>query len=757
MGLRDDDWFGHSLVEGASLIGATVDQVREDPVLNIRAGAAFLARIAEGDRSKGAAVNERLETWKKVVEKYSGIHTPDLAESFAFEVFRVIHDGHKRFGIEIDPHPTLDMNIFSERIRRLSVPEKKESAELPTIVALASGYPGAIWMGPAATGNYAAGRSGTAISLVIIHTTEGSAQSALDWFKNSSSGVSAHYIIKGDGGIWQVVYDEDTAYTAGNLSYNRMGVNIELEGWADGADFSWQTVQQNSSLRSLVGWLVGQYPNLLLDRAHMIGHNQVPGVSSGSCAGPSYWGGCSNHHDPGAWWSWRRFMTDLGHTPNYSVLSVLASCSLVALPQSGAPYITSVWPGQRFVSYDSYGGYYLMFLSGREAAQLYLGAGEYHWDAWLPSSCVTTTTGVTQLEVFGAFPDRLMIRDGTLSTSTILAKTIDAKRYASTGATQTGFDGYTWYNFDIAWDTASRTGWSSGAYLNVIGGETLSVSLTANPSSGYAPLSTNLTADVSGTASAPTINYTFWWNCSDSGKAVDAVTLICGDPHNSAIGAKFDGVTDDPKVVNHVYSDPGGYTAKVIAERGTAAPAESRVGITVSSPPPPTVSITIATSPSGLGMTADGASYTAPQTFIWTPGSSHTIGVSSPQTGGSGVQYVFSSWSDGGAQTHSITVPSSNTTYTASFSTQYLLTTAVNPSGAGSVNPNCSGGGCWYNSGATVSLQATPNSGYIFSSWTGTVGSSANPLNLTMDGPKSETANFTIVVLKKRRGQLISE
>ncbi len=42
---------------------------------------------------------------------------------------------------------------------------------------------------------------------------------------------------------------------------------------------------------------------------------------------------------------------------------------------------------------------------------------------------------------------------------------------------------------------------------------------------------------------------------------------------------------DDPKIVNHTYSSPGTYTAKVIAERGTTAePDEARVGIVVSAP-----------------------------------------------------------------------------------------------------------------------------------------------------------------------------
>jgi hypothetical protein len=156
------------------------------------------------------------------------------------------------------------------------------------------------------------------------------------------------------------------------------------------------------------------------------------------------------------------------------------------------------------------------------------------------------------------------------------------------------------------------------------------------------------------------------------------------------------------------------------------------------------VPVTITTSPSGRQITVDGTPYTAPQTFNWTPGSSHTIGVSSPQSGGAETRYLFSSWSDGGGQSHSISAPVSPATYTAYFTTQYQLTTSVNPPGSGSVNPNCSGG-CWYNSGAQFDLTATPGSGYTFSTWSGSISSILNPLTVNMDSPKSITANFASV------------
>ncbi|MBI4710178.1 MAG: matrixin family metalloprotease [Nitrospirae bacterium] len=150
--------------------------------------------------------------------------------------------------------------------------------------------------------------------------------------------------------------------------------------------------------------------------------------------------------------------------------------------------------------------------------------------------------------------------------------------------------------------------------------------------------------------------------------------------------------------------------------------------------------ITVTTSPSGGQITVDGTNYTAPQTFSWVPGLSHAIGVSSPQSGGAGVQYVYSSWSDGGTQNHTITAPSSPTTYTANFTTQYQLTTTAGPAAGGSVNPNCPTG-CWYDSGASVPVTATANAGYTFTGWSGAC-SGTGTCTVTMTSAKSVTASF---------------
>src|SRR5207244_3219419 len=99
--------------------------------------------------------------------------------------------------------------------------------------------------------------------------------------------------------------------------------------------------------------------------------------------------------------------------------------------------------------------------------------------------------------------------------------------------------------------------------------------------------------------------------------------------------------------------------------------------------PNPPITVTVTTAPAGRTVTVDGSTYATPQTFNWRSGDTHTISTSSPQAGATGTQYAFSSWSDGGSQTHLVT-PTTNTTFTASFTTQYLLTTAVSPVGDGS-------------------------------------------------------------------------
>ena len=163
------------------------------------------------------------------------------------------------------------------------------------------------------------------------------------------------------------------------------------------------------------------------------------------------------------------------------------------------------------------------------------------------------------------------------------------------------------------------------------------------------------------------------------------------------------------------------------------------------------LTITFATSSmSGTGsnivLKVNGKSYNAssiPLTIGIPYGGSVTYNYTGTVSGSAGTRYIYGSASGCGttSQSGSVTV-TSNCTVTASYTTQYYLTTSASPSGAGTVSPSSG----WYNSGSSVTISETPSSYYIFNSWSGTGNANytgtATSATVTMNGPVSETANF---------------
>ena len=113
--------------------------------------------------------------------------------------------------------------------------------------------------------------------------------------------------------------------------------------------------------------------------------------------------------------------------------------------------------------------------------------------------------------------------------------------------------------------------------------------------------------------------------------------------------------------------------------------------------------------------------------------------------------YTFVNWSgalSGDQATKSLTI-NGNKSVTANFSPVcYTLTRTVNPSNGGSItpdlikSPSCPAND-QYTYGAVVSLTATANTGYTFVNWSGALSGPQTTKNLTIDGNKSVTANFS--------------
>ena len=81
---------------------------------------------------------------------------------------------------------------------------------------------------------------------------------------------------------------------------------------------------------------------------------------------------------------------------------------------------------------------------------------------------------------------------------------------------------------------------------------------------------------------------------------------------------------------------------------------------------PRTAAVTLTTNVPGLQLNLDGQPVSAPHTFTGVVGVERTLEAPSPQTVGA-TTYEFVSWSDGGARSHTISTPASDTTFTATF------------------------------------------------------------------------------------------
>jgi N-acetyl-anhydromuramyl-L-alanine amidase AmpD len=128
------------------------------------------------------------------------------------------------------------------------------------------------------------------VDMVVIHVTQGSFASAVKVFQDPGHGAAAHYVVRKDGHITQMIRELDVAYHAGNRAYNERSVGIEHEGFVDRPeDF---TDEMYTASARLTARICARY-DIPVDREHIIGHVEVPGT---------------DHTDPGEHWDWDRYM-----------------------------------------------------------------------------------------------------------------------------------------------------------------------------------------------------------------------------------------------------------------------------------------------------------------------------------------------------------------------------------------------------------------------------------------------------------------
>lgn len=167
-------------------------------------------------------------------------------------------------------------------------------------------YPSAIWNAAAVGNQTSSNRPVTyPIEYVIIHITEGSYAGAISWFKNETSDVSAHFVIRSsDGQVTQMVRLKDIAWQAGNSFYNQRGIGIEHEAIStiSGTNpnpLTWFTDALYNSSSTLTRWITTTYA-IPRTRTYIKGHNEVRATSC-----------------PSTYWDWNRYMNLLSEGASY--------------------------------------------------------------------------------------------------------------------------------------------------------------------------------------------------------------------------------------------------------------------------------------------------------------------------------------------------------------------------------------------------------------------------------------------------------
>ncbi|MFF1406586.1 N-acetylmuramoyl-L-alanine amidase [Streptomyces sp. NPDC058294] len=128
------------------------------------------------------------------------------------------------------------------------------------------------------------------VDRVVVHVTQGGYASAVKVFQDPAHGAAAHYVVRRDGRVTQLVRELDVAFHAGNREYNERSVGIEHEGFVEDAS-SFTDALYTASAR-LTAAICRRY-GIPADRAHVVGHAEVPGT---------------DHTDPGRFWDWERYL-----------------------------------------------------------------------------------------------------------------------------------------------------------------------------------------------------------------------------------------------------------------------------------------------------------------------------------------------------------------------------------------------------------------------------------------------------------------
>jgi N-acetyl-anhydromuramyl-L-alanine amidase AmpD len=298
-----------TLGRAARLLGVDRARLRTDPATNIRGGAALLA---QEQRSLGLPTGTSTDAgqWYATIAAASGSTDRATAKTFADDVYAALGNGASR---------TTDDGTRVTMAARNVTPRTAQLAKLQ--LTTAPGNPNiecpaglnCEWVpapyqetGGGDYGNYDTAErdtpAGPTVDYIVIHDSEASWDTTLQLVQDPTY-LGWHYSMRSsDGLVAQHIATKNIGWHAGNWYINEHSIGIEHEGFAaEGATWYSEVLYRNSA--RLVRYLAQKW-NIPLDRAHILGHDTVPGTQASTVAGM--------HWDPGPYWDWEHYFDLLG-------------------------------------------------------------------------------------------------------------------------------------------------------------------------------------------------------------------------------------------------------------------------------------------------------------------------------------------------------------------------------------------------------------------------------------------------------------
>lgn len=299
-----------SLGRAAKKLHVSRSSLRKKPRQNIRGGAALLAAKQSALHRPTGKKSDPAD-WYAAVAAASGSSQRDTARIFADDVYKTLAAGKTR-----TTHDGQRLSMRSKKVKprhkqldRLHLRKPRHTdAECPRTISCD-------WI-PAPYkktgdddgdyGNYDTAhrntKAGPSLDYIVLHDTEETWDNSLKLVQDPTY-LGWHYTIRSsDGKVAQHIKTKNIGWHAGNWYMNQHSVGIEQEGYAaKGATWFTESLYRNSA--RLVSYLAHKY-RIPLDRAHILGHGNVPGTTADTVAGM--------HWDPGPYWDWEHYFKLLG-------------------------------------------------------------------------------------------------------------------------------------------------------------------------------------------------------------------------------------------------------------------------------------------------------------------------------------------------------------------------------------------------------------------------------------------------------------